>query len=89
MANGYGYGTGFFYPNFFLYIPAILGLLGVEFILAYKIFVAIFVILILVFAVGSIVGGWMLALIVNTLLCLVIGGAISVIYPAMLHNGIG
>ena len=49
----------------------------------------IFVILILVFAVGSIVGGWMLALIVNTLLCLVIGGAISVIYPAMLHNGIG
>ena len=49
----------------------------------------IFVILILVFAVGSIIGGWMLALIVNTLLCLVIGGAISVIYPAMLHNGIG
>lgn len=49
MANGYGYGTGFFYPNFFLYIPAILGLLGVEFILAYKIFVAFFVILIFVF----------------------------------------
>lgn len=45
MANDYGYGTGFFYPNFFLYIPAVICLMGVEFLLSYKIFIAIMLVL--------------------------------------------
>lgn len=43
MANGYGYGTGYFYADFFLYIPAVLiAFLGVDLTLAYKIFMFIF-----------------------------------------------
>ena len=38
---GYGYGTGLFYSNFFLYIPAILVALGMNLIEAYKIFLVI------------------------------------------------
>ncbi|MCI8309626.1 MAG: YfhO family protein [Clostridia bacterium] len=38
MANGYGYASGLFYPNFFLYIPAILLSLGLNIINSYKIF---------------------------------------------------
>lgn len=28
--NGYGYGNGLFYPDFFLYIPSVLSLLGMD-----------------------------------------------------------
>lgn len=38
MGFGYGYGIGFFYPDFFLYIPAVLILMGVSLEAAYKIF---------------------------------------------------
>lgn len=38
LAYGYGYGVGFFYSDFFLYIPATLMNLGVDIQLAYKIF---------------------------------------------------
>ena len=34
----YGYGVGFFYPDFFLYFPAALMVLGVSVTMAYKIF---------------------------------------------------
>lgn len=37
-AYGYGYGVGFFYCNFFLYIPALLINLGMDLLTAYKIF---------------------------------------------------
>lgn len=50
MANGYGYGTGFFYPNFFLYIPAFICMMGVDFFISYKIFIAIM--LVLMFAIS-------------------------------------
>ena len=36
--NTYGYGYSFFYSNFFLYIPAILTLMGFKLINAYKLF---------------------------------------------------
>ena len=36
--SGYGYGSGFFYPDLFLYFPAILRLLGFQILTAYKIF---------------------------------------------------
>ena len=48
LANGYGYGTGLFYPNLFLYIPAILGLMGLDFFLSYKIFIAVMVLLMII-----------------------------------------
>ena len=38
MAYGYGYGTGFFYSDVLLYIPAILILLGLSLATAYKCF---------------------------------------------------
>lgn len=53
MANGYGYGTGFFYPNFFLYLPAFLCMLGVEFLLSYKIFIVIMLALMFVVSYKS------------------------------------
>ncbi len=37
--ENYGYGSGFFYPNFFLQIPAVLMLLGFSAIVSFKIFV--------------------------------------------------
>lgn len=41
LANGYGYASGIFYPNLFLYIPAILNVLGVHIVISYKIFVVL------------------------------------------------
>lgn len=38
MGNAFGYGSGLFYSNLFLYIPAFLILIGVNIILAYRIF---------------------------------------------------
>lgn len=38
LANDYGYGTGFFYCNFWLYIPALLIKFGCSLTVAYKIF---------------------------------------------------
>lgn len=37
--EGYGYGDSLFYPNLFIYFPAILRLLGFHIVTAYKIFV--------------------------------------------------
>lgn len=39
--NGYGYANGLFYPDIFLYFPAILTTLGINVITAYKIFLVI------------------------------------------------
>ena len=39
LANGLGYGTPLFYPEIFLYIPAIMHCIGVETITCYKIFI--------------------------------------------------
>ena len=41
MNLGYGYGSGFFYPNFFFYIPAVWMLMGISLWNAYKGFVAL------------------------------------------------
>ena len=38
LLNGFGYGNGLFYPNLFLYFPALLVLCGVSLSLSYKIF---------------------------------------------------
>ncbi len=39
--NDYGFGAGFFYPDQFLYFPALLRLLGFDFIVTYKIFIIV------------------------------------------------
>ena len=39
--HDYGYGTGFFYPDVFLYLPAVLVLLGFGILSAYKIFLVL------------------------------------------------
>lgn len=44
MANSCGYGTGLFYPNLFLYIPAIINLFISNIALSYKIFTLIMLI---------------------------------------------
>ena len=41
LANGYGYASGIFYPNLFLYIPAILNVFGTHIAISYKIFVVL------------------------------------------------
>lgn len=38
LLKGYGYGSGLFYPQFFLYLPAALILMGVNLVAAYKCF---------------------------------------------------
>lgn len=44
MANFCGYGTGLFYPNLFLYIPAIINLVIADIAISYKIFTVIMLI---------------------------------------------
>ncbi len=44
MANSCGYGTGLFYPNLFLYVPAIINLFISNIALSYKIFTVIMLI---------------------------------------------
>ena len=39
LIEGYGYGSGFYYPNFFLQIPAVLRLLGFSLSFVYKFFI--------------------------------------------------
>ena len=39
--NGYGYGTGLFYPDLFLYLPVLAMKCGVSIIAAYKLFIII------------------------------------------------
>ncbi len=41
LANTYGYGSGLFYSNLFLYIPAVICLFGIGLILSYKIFIVL------------------------------------------------
>ena len=41
MANSFGYGSGLFYPNFFIYFPAIINLLINNLGLSYKIFIVV------------------------------------------------
>lgn len=38
LCYGYGYGVGFFYPDFFLYIPAVLIILGFSLEVSFKLF---------------------------------------------------
>lgn len=45
LCYGYGYGTGFFYSNCFLYLPAILIILGFDLGTAYKIFLLLIMII--------------------------------------------
>lgn len=41
LCYGYGYGVGFFYPDFFLYFPAILMLLGLSLEVSFKLFAGV------------------------------------------------
>ncbi len=43
--NGYGYGSGLFYPDFFLYLPATLMFLGLSLNVSYKLFLLLVIIL--------------------------------------------
>jgi|GEM_PF-1626701 len=49
LLNGFGYGSGFFYPSFFLYIPAFFRLMGIDAVISYK----LFALLIIIAIVGS------------------------------------
>lgn len=48
MAQTYGYGAGFFYPSFFIYIPAVFILLGMDLFCSYKIFILLMTVLLFV-----------------------------------------
>ena len=39
--NSFGYGSGLFYPNFFLYIPALFNIIGININTSYKMFIVI------------------------------------------------
>lgn len=39
--NSFGYGSGLFYPNFFLYIPALFNIIGINIDTSYKMFIVI------------------------------------------------
>lgn len=39
--NDYGYGEGFYYPDLFLYLPAVIRLLGFSVLTTYKVFISI------------------------------------------------
>jgi hypothetical protein len=41
VLNDYGYGEGFYYPDLFLYLPAVIRLLGFSVLTTYKLFIAI------------------------------------------------
>ena len=41
VLNDYGYGEGFYYPDLFLYLPALIRLLGFSVLTTYKIFIVI------------------------------------------------
>ena len=41
--DGFGYGIGLFYSNFFLYIPVLLCLIGVPVLISYKIFMCVII----------------------------------------------
>lgn len=41
ILRGYGYANGIFYPDIFLYIPAILNIIGIDLYLSFKIFIII------------------------------------------------
>lgn len=54
LANTYGYGSGLFYSNLFLYIPAIMSCLGIGLIFSYKFFIILMLILMFIVTYVSI-----------------------------------
>ena len=44
LGASYGYGSGLFYPNLFLYVPAMLEIIGLNLIISYKIFIILMLI---------------------------------------------
>lgn len=53
LLNGFGYANSLFYPELFLYIPAILTALGINFLTSYKIFLSIITFFTLLFTYVS------------------------------------
>ncbi len=45
--NGYGYGSGLFYPDFFLYLPAALMFFGLSLNVSYKLFLLLIIVLLI------------------------------------------
>lgn len=80
LCYGYGYGTGFFYPNFFLYFPAILVALGADLGIAAKL-------LFLASMIGTFLSGyyctWKLT---RNVYGAVITGAMILMSPLMINS---